>query len=226
LCSIYFSSWCDLNVLILSLKVRGLNVDMTIPFNLERASESDTPPTPNCPPENCSHQKRDGNIMLQITRHDELKMFSQARGASLSQVPGYAFDSMGGQGITVYVIDKGINPNHPVSVIKLSIVRKKLTDFQEFTNMQGNLRWLFPSNIPQNHVDEDGHGTCVASKVAGSTFGVAKRANLVIVKLPDRPTLSHWIAGFAAVARDIVSENLEGRAVVCTTTSGEKCFEY
>ena len=115
---LYISSCCDLNVLILNLKVRGLNVDKTIPFNLERASGSDIPPTTNCPPENCSHQKRDGNIMLQITRHDELKMFSQARGASLSQVPGYAFDSMGGQGITVYVIDTGINPNHPVSVIK------------------------------------------------------------------------------------------------------------
>jgi hypothetical protein len=113
---IYISSCCDLNVPILNLKVRGLNVDMTIPFNLERASGRDTPPTPNCPPENCSHQKRDGNILLQVTEYDELKMFSQARGARLSQLSGYAFDSIGGQGITVYVLDKGVNPNHPVSV--------------------------------------------------------------------------------------------------------------
>jgi len=213
------------NVLILNLKVRGLNVDMTIPFNLERASGSDTPPTPNCPPENCSHQKRDGEILLQITGYDELKMISQARGASLSQVSGYAFDSMGGQGITVYVLDKGIYPNHPVSVTNYQ-ESIKLTDLQEFTNMQGNLRWLFPSNIPRNHVDEDGHGTCVASKVAGSTFGVAKRANLVIVKLPGSATLSHWIAGYAAVARDIALENLEGRAVVCSTLAGEKYLVY
>ena len=93
--------------------------------------------------------------------------------------------------------------------------------------MQGSLRWLFPPNEPQNHVDEDGHGTCVASKVTGPTFGVAKRANLVIVKLPGRTTtLSHWIAGFATVARDIALENLEGRAVVCSTLGSEKCFEY
>jgi subtilisin family serine protease len=93
--------------------------------------------------------------------------------------------------------------------------------------MQGNLRWLFPSNIPQNQDDEDGHGTCVASKVTGPTFGVAKRANLVIVKMPGiSTTLSQWIAGYAAVARDISSENMEGRAVVCTTLSGEKCLEY
>ena len=217
------------NVMILNLKVRGLDVDMTIPFNLERASGSDTPPT-NCPPENCSHQKRDGNFLLQVTEYDELKLFSQARGASLSQLSGYVFDSMGGQGITIYVIDTGINPNHPVSgVIILSIVTKKLTDFQEFRNMQGSLRWLFPPNEPQNHddADENGHGTCVASKVAGPTFGVAKRANLVIVKLPGRrTTFSHWIAGYAAVARDIAEEHLEGRVVVCTTLSGESYLAY
>ena len=116
MCSIYFSSCCDFNVLILNLKVRGLNVDTTIQLHLESASGSDTPLTPDCPPENCSHQKRDGDMILQATRYDELKVFSQARGVSLSQVPGYTFDSMGGQGITVYDIDTGINPNHPVSV--------------------------------------------------------------------------------------------------------------
>ncbi len=42
-------------------------------------------------------------------------MFSQASDVSLSELPGYAYDSMGGRGITVYVIDTGINPNHPVS---------------------------------------------------------------------------------------------------------------
>jgi len=39
-------------------------------------------------------------------------------------------------------------------------------------------------------------------------------------------TMSQWIAGFAVIARDIASNNLEGRAVVCTTLSGEKPLEY
>ena len=48
---------------------------------------------------------------------DDLKLFSQARTArSVSRLPGYAYDSMGGRGITVYVVDTGINPDHPVSV--------------------------------------------------------------------------------------------------------------
>ena len=104
-------------------KVRGLNVDPSVPVSLERASASDSP-SPNCPIENCSHRKRDGTIMMQPTALDELKMFSQAPGASLSGLAGYAFDSMGGQGITVYVIDTGMNLNHRVRMTKLSIVDK------------------------------------------------------------------------------------------------------
>jgi len=50
---------------------------------------------------------------------DDLKVFSQARTARstpLSQLPGYAYDSRGGRGITVYVIETGINRDHSVSV--------------------------------------------------------------------------------------------------------------
>jgi hypothetical protein len=53
---------------------------------------------------------------MQQNARDDLKMISQARGASLSELPGYAYDSRGGRGITVYVIDTGINPNHQVRV--------------------------------------------------------------------------------------------------------------
>ena len=92
-------------------------MDRPLRVNLERPSGSGTPPPPNCPPEDCSHRKRDGNILMQHDARDELKIFSQARGArSLAGLPGYAYDSRGGQGITVYVIDTGINPGHPVSV--------------------------------------------------------------------------------------------------------------
>ena len=48
---------------------------------------------------------------------DELKMFSQARNAYLPGLPGYAYDARGGEGITVYVVDTGINQDHPVSSV-------------------------------------------------------------------------------------------------------------
>ena len=96
-------------------------MDRPLRVNLETALTSGTPPSPNCPAENCSHRKRDGTILLQQDAHDDLKMFSQADGAPLSGLPGYAYDSVSGQGITVYVIDTGINPDHPVSVTELSM---------------------------------------------------------------------------------------------------------
>ena len=80
-----------------------------------RVSESTSSSSPNCPPENCS-RKRDGSILMQQHAHDDLKMYSQARGAPLSSLPGYAYDARGGRGITVYLIDSGINPNHEVSL--------------------------------------------------------------------------------------------------------------
>jgi subtilisin family serine protease len=69
-----------------------------------------TPLSPDCPPESCSQGKR--NILVQATPLEDLRQISQARGArSLAALPGYAYDSVGGMGITVYVIDTGINPN-------------------------------------------------------------------------------------------------------------------
>jgi len=53
---------------------------------------------------------------MQQDAGDELKIFSQARGAPLPGLPGYAYDSRAGQGITVYVVDTGINQDHAVSI--------------------------------------------------------------------------------------------------------------
>jgi subtilisin family serine protease len=114
-----------------AIQVRGINEDRQIPFDLETVSGSvNTPPLPDCPPESCSHGKRDGNILVQLTQLEELRMISQARGAQrLAALPGYAFDSMGGMGITVYIIDTGINPNHPVSVTCYRMITIRLTYF-------------------------------------------------------------------------------------------------
>jgi len=99
--------------------------------DLETESASDTPPSPNCFPENCSHRKRDGSVLMQQDARDELKVISQAQGALLSDLPGYAYDSRGGRGITVYVMDTGINQDHPVSVADYQWPIR-LTCFQEF----------------------------------------------------------------------------------------------
>ena len=89
-------------------------MDQLVPVDLEPAS--DVPHSPGCPPESCSHRKRDGSILMQQDARPELKVISQSRFASFAELPGYAYDSRGGREITVYVIDTGINPDHTVSV--------------------------------------------------------------------------------------------------------------
>jgi len=44
--------------------------------------------------------------------------------------------------------------------------------------MQGSIRWRYLPGDPHIQGDGVGHGTCVASKVAGTTF--AKNVNIVI----------------------------------------------
>ncbi|XP_013415306.1 uncharacterized protein LOC106177163 [Lingula anatina] len=65
-----------------------------------------------------------------------------------------------GKGIDVYVADTGINPNH-----------------EDFT---GRVTIGWPTSTS---VDNDGHGTHVASIIGGTNSGVAKSANIISLKI-------------------------------------------
>ena len=91
--------------------------------------------------------------------------------------------------------------------------------------MPGSIYWLHLPGDPPNRSDGNGHGTCVASKVVGPTYGVAKRANIVVVKIieeDERISISDYIAAWGVVARDMNGHDLWGRAVVVTTLVGEQ----
>ncbi|KAG2235094.1 serine protease 1 [Thamnidium elegans] len=75
----------------------------------------------------------------------------------------YQYDSNGGDGVKVYVIDTGVNVDH--------------TDFGG--------RALWGKTVPNGDRDEDGngHGSHCAGTIGGTRYGVAKKATPVAVKV-------------------------------------------
>lgn len=78
----------------------------------------------------------------------------------------YLYDSNDGKGVTVYVIDTGIFPTH-----------------EEFEGRASYGKSFIAGSRESN--DENGHGTHCSSIVAGKTFGIAKAAEVVGVKVLD-----------------------------------------
>ena len=75
----------------------------------------------------------------------------------------YLYSEDGGEGVDVYVIDTGTNTEH--------------VDFE------GRAHW--GKTIPANDEDADGngHGTHCSGTIAGKKYGVAKKANVIAVKV-------------------------------------------
>ncbi len=164
--------------------------------------------------------KREDVIGKQESAPPELRFISQPKGVGLdlrgdeddlggNVVPYYAYDITAGESITVYVIDSGANPSNP-----------------EYSGMLGNKRWLETDEeywrkhavIPSTETDEQDHGSCVTSKIAGVIYGVAKKVNIVIAKVGIKQTdsaLAGWyIYLLEKVREDILKNNLKGKAVM------------
>ncbi|KAF9978776.1 hypothetical protein BGZ73_000423 [Actinomortierella ambigua] len=111
----------------------------------------------------------------------------------------YKFPNQAGAGVTAYILDTGINTRH--------------VDFQGRARMGAN----FIRGSP--NTDENGHGTHVAGTVGSASFGVAKKVNLIGVKVLDRGgsgATSGIIAGMDWVVRDARGK----RAVVNMSLGG------
>lgn len=112
----------------------------------------------------------------------------------------YVYDASAGSGTTAYVFDTGIRLTH-----------------QEF---EGRAR--FGIDAVKNSTaaslasqDTDGHGTHCAGTVAGKTYGVAKKASLVDVKIFDGSigSVSATLTGIQWAVNDVVKRKAQGTSV-------------
>jgi len=113
----------------------------------------------------------------------------------------YRYDDSAGEGVDVYVIDTGIFISHP-----------------EF---EGRAR-IGATFISDNNNDENGHGTHVAGTVGSKTYGVAKKVNLIAVKVlgkDSRGSISGIISGVNWVS---TQAGQSGRPSIASMSLGAK----
>ncbi|WP_406144950.1 S8 family peptidase [Streptomyces sp. NBC_01012] len=111
----------------------------------------------------------------------------------------YNYPDSAGEGVTAYVIDTGVRITH-----------------EEF---EGRASYGYDAVDDDDDADDGyGHGTHVAGTIAGATYGVAKKANIVAVRVLDDSgsgTTEQVVAGI-----DWVTENHEGPSVANMSLGG------
>ncbi|KAH7001331.1 peptidase S8/S53 domain-containing protein [Ilyonectria destructans] len=114
----------------------------------------------------------------------------------------YIFDDSAGEGITAYVVDTGIRVTH--------------TEFEGRATFGANF-------VDTINDDENGHGSHVSGTIGGATFGVAKKVNLVAVKVLDASgggSNSGVLQGMQFVVDDVANKTLTGKAVMNMSLGG------
>ncbi|MFJ8535119.1 S8 family peptidase [Streptomyces sp. NPDC093591] len=111
----------------------------------------------------------------------------------------YTYPDTAGSGVTVYVIDTGVRITHQ--------------------QISGRASYGYDAvDGDTTASDGNGHGTHVATTIAGSTYGVAKKANIVAVRVLDNAgsgTTAGVIAGI-----DWVTNNHSGPSVANMSLGG------
>lgn len=114
----------------------------------------------------------------------------------------YIYDTAAGEGTYAYIVDTGIRATH-----------------NEFES-RATAIW---SAFSGDNADTNGHGTHVAGTIGGKTYGVAKLATLLGVKVfqGDESTTSIILSGYNWAANHIVNNGRTAKAVINMSLGGD-----
>lgn len=120
----------------------------------------------------------------------------------------YAFFSSGGSGVRVYIVDTGLDRSF------------RNIDFSPQHKVKKSIEWIYALDVATQTTDgdPDGHGTCMASKIGGPIFGVAKRSSFVIAKAT--PSVGSFIDILGKVLSAVQKQPLFGRAETVISIAG------
>lgn len=176
--------------------------------------------TPTAPSD---HKKRQQawTIITQEDARPELALLSQPYGETgLPSQLTYQYDMRGGDGVTIYIVDTGL------------VNYWDITDLYKRNSAEaGRLDWIFPEPdelsvpwaTPESANQNDGktfHGTRMAIKAVGEYYGVAKWADLIVVRLPvarDKNlfvSFKSMINSFNAIVDRIEDDSSAEKAVI------------
>ncbi|KAF3099682.1 hypothetical protein TWF706_006333 [Orbilia oligospora] len=113
----------------------------------------------------------------------------------------FSFYSTQGKGQIIYIVDTGLNINHP--------------DLKN-ANIQD---WIFPDYFPGDEKKDQTlhHGTAIASQLVGKTFGIVPQAEIVVVDSYDGRNLNTravFIQTFVAIRHHIATKNYGKNCIV------------
>ncbi|KAI1476531.1 oryzin precursor [Daldinia eschscholtzii] len=141
------------------------------------------------------------SLMKHIVQHDA----SWGLADISHRVPNhtdYVYDSKAGEDTYAYILDTGLLSTHE--------------EFEDRAYLGHNV-------VGGVFADEVGHGTHVAGTIAGKTYGVAKKAKVISVKIfaDNKSYTSDLLEGIHWAVQDITAQNRQSKSVINISAGGE-----